>query len=532
MSVSLDIWDEDLPPSPEEEYAALLRALRRTEGFGLLFVECSLAEGTRLVERVRKDLPQKSIDVLRFETALKDGNIFGQVQQHLHQTPVDVLFIQGLEHSLYDYEDTKRELGWRDKEIHSYSWKGVPPVMVNLNQQRENFRDSFHTCFVFLIPRFVMNYLIHRAPDFFDWRSGIFHLPMPEEQLQHATRLAYVEERNEEGFKNLSPQKRREKILHIQALLDEENLPTHEKADLLFEQALLFRFAGALEEAIASYNRALEFKPDYHEAWYSRGNALYALGRKEEAIAAYDRALAFKPDYHEAWYNRGNALSALGRNEEAIAAYDRALAVKPDLHEAWNNRGNALYALGRNEEAIAAYDRALAVKPDKHEAWYNRGTALSALGRYEEAIAAYDRALAFKPDDHEAWNNRGTALSDLGRNEEAIESHEEALHLRHNLQDKRAEIASLQTLSALYRETGQFRKSIQTATQLNQLLQESDLPLEELPYPKWLKTILKFSERGKVQMALCLVGGLIASPFILAYLIGRMIFLLIKSKFL
>ena len=498
MSVSLDIWDEDLPPSPEEEYAALLRALRRTEGFGLLFVECSLAEGTRLVERVRKDLPQKSIDVLRFETALKDGNIFGQVQQHLHQTPVDVLFIQGLEHSLYDYEDTKRELGWRDKEIHSYSWKGVPPVMVNLNQQRENFRDSFHTCFVFLIPRFVMNYLIHRAPDFFDWRSGIFHLPMPEEQLQHATRLAYVEERNEEGFKNLSPQKRREKILHIQALLDEENLPTHEKADLLFEQALLFRFAGALEEAIASYNRALEFKPDYHEAWYSRGNALYALGRKEEAIAAYDRALAFKPDYHEAWYNRGNALSALGRNEEAIAAYDRALAVKPD----------------------------------KHEAWYNRGTALSALGRYEEAIAAYDRALAFKPDDHEAWNNRGTALSDLGRNEEAIESHEEALHLRHNLQDKRAEIASLQTLSALYRETGQFRKSIQTATQLNQLLQESDLPLEELPYPKWLKTILKFSERGKVQMALCLVGGLIASPFILAYLIGRMIFLLIKSKFL
>jgi tetratricopeptide (TPR) repeat protein len=46
-----------------------------------------------------------------------------------------------------------------------------------------------------------------------------------------------------------------------------------------------------LEDAIASYDKALELKPDLHEAWNNRGNALNDLGRWEEAIASYDKAL-------------------------------------------------------------------------------------------------------------------------------------------------------------------------------------------------------------------------------------------------
>jgi tetratricopeptide (TPR) repeat protein len=47
--------------------------------------------------------------------------------------------------------------------------------------------------------------------------------------------------------------------------------------------------------------KALEIKPNYHEAWFNRGIALDNLGRWEEAIASYDKALEIKPDYHEAW---------------------------------------------------------------------------------------------------------------------------------------------------------------------------------------------------------------------------------------
>ncbi|TRT45920.1 MAG: tetratricopeptide repeat protein, partial [Microcystis aeruginosa Ma_QC_C_20070703_M131] len=141
------------------------------------------------------------------------------------------------------------------------------------------------------------------------------------------------------------------------------------------------------------------------EFWFEQGNQKYMNGDFIGAIASYDQALEIKPDFHEAWYNRGIALRNLGRFEDAIASYDQALEIKPDFHEAWNNRGNALRNLGRFEDAIASYDQALEIKPDFHEAWNNRGIALANLGRFEDAIASYDQALEIKPDYYEAWNN-------------------------------------------------------------------------------------------------------------------------------
>ncbi|MCG9893438.1 MAG: tetratricopeptide repeat protein, partial [Thermosynechococcaceae cyanobacterium MS004] len=124
--------------------------------------------------------------------------------------------------------------------------------------------------------------------------------------------------------------------------------------------------------------------------WFSRGTAAGLLGLELQAetpaiptqrieekflesITSFDKAIEFKPDKHDAWYNRGNALFQLGRTEEAIASYDKTIKFKPDDYEAWYNRGVALFQLGRTEEAITSYDKAIEFKPDKHEAWYNRG---------------------------------------------------------------------------------------------------------------------------------------------------------------
>ena len=110
-------------------------------------------------------------------------------------------------------------------------------------------------------------------------------------------------------------------------------------------------------------------RPDYAEALNNRGNALHELKRLDEALASYDRALALQPDYAEAFNNRGIALHELKRLDEALASYDRALALKPDHAEAFNNRGNALRELKRFDEALASYDRALAAKPDHAHAF-------------------------------------------------------------------------------------------------------------------------------------------------------------------
>ena len=86
---------------------------------------------------------------------------------------------------------------------------------------------------------------------------------------------------------------------------------------------------AAHEDALASFNRALELKPSYAECCNNRGIVLQELGRLDAALASFDQALALKPDNARAHNNRGTVLSDLQRWNEAVAAYEQAIALDP-----------------------------------------------------------------------------------------------------------------------------------------------------------------------------------------------------------
>jgi protein O-GlcNAc transferase len=99
-------------------------------------------------------------------------------------------------------------------------------------------------------------------------------------------------------------------------------------------------------------------------ALFNLGRALQDVGRLGEGLASYDRALEMRPDWPEALNNRGNVLEKLGRFEDALASYDRALQQRATYATALNNRGAVLRHLKRPGEAAQAYSRLLAVAPD------------------------------------------------------------------------------------------------------------------------------------------------------------------------
>jgi tetratricopeptide (TPR) repeat protein len=204
--------------------------------------------------------------------------------------------------------------------------------------------------------------------------------------------------------------------------------PDH--AGALYSRGTVLRGLKRSGEALASYDRVLALKPDFAEAFNNRGNALRDLKRLDEALVSYDRALALKPDHAGALYNRGNALQDLKRFDEALASYDQAIALRPGHAEAFNNRGNALKELKRLDEALASYDQAIALKPGYADAFNSRGNTLKELWRLDDALASYDQAIALNPGHAEAFNNRGCALHELKRLEEALGSYDRAIALR------------------------------------------------------------------------------------------------------
>jgi len=123
-----------------------------------------------------------------------------------------------------------------------------------------------------------------------------------------------------------------------------------------------------------------------------------ALGRKEEAIVSYARAIELRPNFAEAHAYRGAALHELSRCAEAIASFDRAIAIRPDYAEVHSNRGVALQQIGRLEEAVASYERAIELQPNLAVAHANRGVVLCKGRQIEAGAASLARALELNPE--------------------------------------------------------------------------------------------------------------------------------------
>ncbi|MEG4866052.1 tetratricopeptide repeat protein, partial [Microcoleus sp. CZ3-B2] len=77
---------------------------------------------------------------------------------------------------------------------------------------------------------------------------------------------------NQEDYLALTEARKRE-LVRIQGLIDEDWQTPEQKAELFLEQSYLYIYAEEYAKALASYDKALEIKPENHEVWYNRGYA-------------------------------------------------------------------------------------------------------------------------------------------------------------------------------------------------------------------------------------------------------------------
>jgi tetratricopeptide (TPR) repeat protein len=184
------------------------------------------------------------------------------------------------------------------------------------------------------------------------------------------------------------------------------------------------------EEALASYNKAIELQPSGFAAWISHGNALAELSRYEEAFISYDKAIELNPNNYVVWLNYGNLLNRVNRYEESLIPYAKSIELKPDSYQVWRARAFSLLKLKRHEEALASCDKAIELEPEIYEVWTVRALILNDLKRYEESLACYDMAINLKPDGFEIWMDRTFVLGELKCYREALSSCDRAIELK------------------------------------------------------------------------------------------------------
>jgi tetratricopeptide (TPR) repeat protein len=210
---------------------------------------------------------------------------------------------------------------------------------------------------------------------------------------------------------------------------------------------------GALEEAIKSFNTAIQIDPQYGVPYSNLALTYLTQGQFAEAILLYQKSvelLVSDRDKALSWNGLGNAYRCTGDYANAVAAYQQAAALDPETGgirdqadnfqpraaqrsaKGWNNLGELLLKTGALDKAIEAFLKAIEREPAFGRAFFNLARAHAAAGKYGEAVPFYEKSIALLEHDREkaeAWNGLGNAYRKMNDYDKAISAYQKAVVL-------------------------------------------------------------------------------------------------------
>lgn len=234
-----------------------------------------------------------------------------------------------------------------------------------------------------------------------------------------------------------------------------------------FGRAEILRAIGRAADALLECDGGLAADEGDASVWALRGALLEDLTRLDEAIASYERALALAPEFLPARLARERlAERAPARDPadertapaqpavsgatdapqvevrrlwdaacdshrsgqlEAVASYCRQILEKdPAFADARRILAATFYQQGRYAEALPEFERALQGLPASGELWLLQGRTLGELGRLAEALHSTERSIEIWPGVAGAWTDLGHLQVTLELLPDAIRSFERA----------------------------------------------------------------------------------------------------------
>ncbi len=159
------------------------------------------------------------------------------------------------------------------------------------------------------------------------------------------------------------------------------------------------------EQAVESFQRAVEIHPGDLDAALNLANALLALGRPQEAVAAAEAAIAVNQNSAAGHYLLGCSRLRLGRFEEASQALQTAKNLDRTVNAVSFQLGRAHQGLGQFEAAATQFREVIQYDSEHGAAHYNMSQALIRLGDQDGA----QQALA---KHQEISQRQGAAVAD------------------------------------------------------------------------------------------------------------------------
>jgi tetratricopeptide (TPR) repeat protein len=173
--------------------------------------------------------------------------------------------------------------------------------------------------------------------------------------------------------------------------------PAARDARSLFAEGDAFLAQGAYDQAVQSYQEALQLDSRNVAARNNLGAALCKVGRYKEAEEQFRRTVHIRAGDPTAHSNLGTVLRWTGRIIESEMPLRRGLKLKPASLDTQTSLGTTLLLLGRLGEARALFEKVLKVASRNVDALVGMAKIDASEGRLAEAETLCRRALEVNP---------------------------------------------------------------------------------------------------------------------------------------
>ncbi|MFZ6050631.1 tetratricopeptide repeat protein [Halocola ammonii] len=166
----------------------------------------------------------------------------------------------------------------------------------------------------------------------------------------------------------------------------EKTLEEEQSAEALRLQADCYHKLGALNEALPSYNEALEKESKNATALLHRGICYYGLGDLDAASRDLEECMKLDPDNAMIYYYQAEIDYEKFEQESAIQKLGVAIDLDENYMEAYYLRAAAASEIGNYELAITDYKKALKLKPEFRRTALNLALVYMDQGDFEVAL--------------------------------------------------------------------------------------------------------------------------------------------------
>jgi tetratricopeptide (TPR) repeat protein len=149
-------------------------------------------------------------------------------------------------------------------------------------------------------------------------------------------------------------------------------------------------------KAAAQFRASTQLDSTYPEPYKALGDLFMAQPRRlfDQAVEAYNKAIELRPFYADAYVGLGDAKAAKSDVDGAVAAYTKALAHNPINPRVHMSLGKIYYTeKGLYYESVTAYKKAIDLDVNSVEARMGLGEVYEDKGLYKEAIEEYRKVI-------------------------------------------------------------------------------------------------------------------------------------------